>query len=197
MPRIFAYVRVSTEEQTTDNQVLEIEAAGFEIKANRIITEVVSGSTPISRRPGFQQLMVKMEEGDVLVVSKLDRLGRNAIDVATTVARLQEISIKVYCLALGGADLTSPAGKMTMHILSAVAQFERDILVERTKAGLKRAIAQGKKPGRPPILDKDGEALVAQALGEGQSIASIARDFAISRQSVMRIRDKIGAKKPR
>jgi putative DNA-invertase from lambdoid prophage Rac len=194
MPRTFAYVRVSTDEQTTDNQILEIEAAGFTIEPQRIITEVISGSAPIDKRPGFARLLDRMERGDILVVTKLDRLGRNAIDVANTVARLEEIGIKIHCLALGGMDLTSSAGKMTMHVINAVAQFERDLLIERTRAGMKRAKAQGKRVGRPPILDRDGEKLIEQALASGQSVASIARDYAISRQTVMRIRD---AKKPR
>lgn len=70
--------------------------------------------------------------GDVLVVTKLDRLGRNAIDVQQTVGMLEGKGIRVHCLALGGVDLTSPAGKMTMGVLAAVAEFERDLLIERT-----------------------------------------------------------------
>src|SRR5471030_3169010 len=106
MPRTFAYVRVSTTGQTTENQIQEIEAAGFTVSARRVVSETVSGSSAIEQRPGFMRLLDKLEQDDVLIVTKLDRLGRNAIDVATTVARLAELGVRVHCLALGGIDLT-------------------------------------------------------------------------------------------
>lgn len=149
MSRIFAYCRVSTTGQTTENQVLEIKTAGFDLQPQRVIEETISGSTSTSERKGFATLLDRMESGDVLVVTKLDRLGRNAIDVQSTVERLEGKGIRVHCLALGGVDLTSPAGKMTMGVLAAVAQFERDLLIERTQAGLERAKAEGKVLGRP------------------------------------------------
>ena len=112
MSRIFAYVRVSTIEQTTENQVREIRAAGFNIESKRIVRENISGSVAASQRPGFSKLVDRMEEGDVLVVAKLDRLGRNAIDVRATVEQLASMGVRVHCLALGGVDLTSAAGRM-------------------------------------------------------------------------------------
>jgi hypothetical protein len=84
----------------------------------------------------------------VLVVTKLDRLGRNSIDVQTTVKRLDEMGVRVHCLALGGVDLTSPAGKMTMGVIAAVAQFERDLLIERTLSGQARAPVRLDRPMR-------------------------------------------------
>ena len=138
MPRTFAYARVSTTEQNPENQIKEIKEAGFVIEPHRIITETISGSMYISRRKGFGHLLDKMEKGDILVVTKLDRLGRDAIDVSTTVAKLEKMGIKVHCLALGGVDLTSSAGKMTMEVINAIAQFERDLLIERTQSGLAR-----------------------------------------------------------
>ncbi len=114
MPRIFAYCRVSTVEQTTENQRMEIEAAGFAIEARRLIEENISGSVAAKERPGFMRLIDRMESGDVLVVSKLDRLGRNAMDVRSTVEQLASVGVRVHCLTLGGVDLTSPAGKMRM-----------------------------------------------------------------------------------
>ena len=149
MSRTFAYCRVSTAEQTNDNQLLDIANAGFSVEPQRIIEETVSGSVPASERAGFQKLLDRMEAGDVLIVTKLDRLGRNSMDVRWTVEVLAERGIKVHCLALGGVDLTSPAGKMTMQVLGAVAEFERDLLIERTQSGLNRAVQQGKKLGRP------------------------------------------------
>src|SRR5579872_5606823 len=152
MARTFAYCRVSTTDQTTENQIKEIEAAGFKIDRKRVVTETVSGSIAAGQRKGFARLRDRLEESDVLVVTKLDRLGRSALDVRATVDALADMGVRVHCLALGGVDLTSAAGKMTMGVLNAVAEFERDLLVERTQAGLARANAQGKTLGRPPAL---------------------------------------------
>lgn len=192
MTRIFAYVRVSTFEQETQNQVMEIRAAGFSVEPHRIITETISGSRAIAQRSGFGRLMEKMEQGDVLIVTKLDRLGRDAIDVSSTVARLEERGIRVHCLALGGVDLTSSAGKLTMGVINAVAQFERDLLIERTQAGLARAKSEGKTLGRPPALSGERQYLVRQRLANGESVSAIARDIKTSRQTIMRVRDAAG-----
>jgi putative DNA-invertase from lambdoid prophage Rac len=190
MPRTFAYVRVSTSGQTTENQIQEIEAAGFSIEPRRVIAETVSGSVALGQREGFIRLMDKLEASDVLVVTKLDRLGRNAIDVAATVAKLEELGVRVHCLALGGVDLASPAGRMTMAVINAVAQFERDLLVERTQAGLARAKAEGKALGRRASLSETRKKEVLQALADGMSIAALARKFATSRQTIMRVRNE-------
>ncbi|WP_133175789.1 recombinase family protein, partial [Yersinia pestis] len=114
------------------------------------------------------------ESQDVLVVTKLDRLGRNAMDVRSTVELLETRGVKVHCLALGGVDLTSAAGKMTMQVLSAVAEFERDLLVERTQAGLARARKEGKRAGRPPAFTPEQKTVVLQKIQAGTPIAQIA-----------------------
>jgi len=189
MPRTFAYVRVSTIGQTTDNQILEIESAGFKVDPWRIIAETVSGSVAISQRRGFARLLDKLEPDDVLVVTKLDRLGRDAIDVSATVAKLAETGVRVHCLALGGVDLTSSTGKLTMGVINAVAEFERDLLVERTQAGLIRAKAEGKTLGRPASLTDDQRRDVEQRLVDGVSVSTLAREFKTSRQTIMRVRD--------
>lgn len=191
MPRIFAYTRVSKTQQEPGNQIKEIEEAGFVIEPHRIMTEMISGSMPITRRKGFARLLDKMEKGDVLVVTKLDRLGRDAIDVSTTVAKLEKMEIRVHCLALGGVNLTSSAGKMTMGVINAVAQFERDLLIERTQSGLARAKLNGKKLGRPQVLSELQRKKIIQELQEEKTIASIARNFNTSRQTIMRIRDTL------
>lgn len=190
MSRIFAYVRVSTVGQTTENQLGEIRAAGFQVEPRRIIAETVSGSVAASERPGFAKLVDRLEEGDILVVTKLDRLGRNAMDVRKTVDRLDERGIKVHCLALGGVDLTSPAGRMTMGVINAVAEFERDLLIERTQAGLIRAKAEGKTLGRPPRLTEVQRQAVIRKLEDGASISRLARDFDVSRLTITRVRDR-------
>jgi len=189
MSRTFAYVRVSKMQQETENQIREIESAGFAIQPHRIITETISGSMPISRRKGFTLLLEKMETGDVLIVTKMDRLGRDAIDVSITVAKLERMGIRVHCLALGGVDLTSSAGKMTMGVINTVAQFERDLLIERTQSGLDRAKSNGKTLGRPNALSESQRKQTIQQIHEGKTIAVIARQFNVSRQTIMRIRD--------
>lgn len=102
MSRTFAYARVSTADQTAVNQIREIEAAGFSVDKRRVVTESISGSVSANQRPGFLKLLDKMEEGDVLIVTKLDRLGRNAMDVRTTVEDLSNRGVRIHCLALGG-----------------------------------------------------------------------------------------------
>jgi len=194
MPRTFAYVRVSTAGQTTENQVREIEAAGFKVEARRVVSETVSGSSAIEQRPGFMRLLDKLEPDDVLIVTRLDRLGRNAIDVATTVDRLATAGVRVHCLALGGVDLTSSAGRMTMGVINAVAQFERDLLIERTQAGLQRAKAEGATFGRPATLDAIQRDAVRMALAAGASVSVLAKQHGTSRQTIMRARDAIPAR---
>lgn len=190
MSRVFAYCRVSTTDQVTENQRREIAAAGFTIDKRRLVEESISGSVAAAERPGFQKLMDKLEEGDVLVVTKLDRLGRNAMDVRATVEKLAGMGVRVHCLALGGVDLTSAAGKMTMGVIAAVAEFERDLLIERTQAGINRAREAGKAFGRPPALTPEQQQHAAQRIAVGDAIAAIARDFNTTRQTIMRLRAK-------
>lgn len=188
MPRTFAYVRVSTAGQTTENQLHEIENAGFSVEPRRIVSETVSGSTAAVQRSGFTRLIDKLETGDILVVTKLDRLGRNAMDVRATVDKLATLGVRVHCLALGGADLTSAAGKMTMQVIAAVAEFERDLLVERTQSGLVRARAEGKTLGRPGALTDGQREEVTQRLSRGESVSALARAYETSRQTILRAR---------
>jgi putative DNA-invertase from lambdoid prophage Rac len=111
------------------------------------------------------------------------------MDVRATVEQLASSGIRVHCLALGGVDLTSPAGKMTMQIIAAVAEFERDLLIERTQSGINRAKAEGKQFGRRPTLNTEQKAAVLQSLDAGASIAEIAREFKTTRQTIMRVRE--------
>jgi len=191
MTRTFAYVRVSTSGQTTENQLHEIEAAGFQIEPRRIVSETISGSTAINQRKGFMLLVDRLESGDVLIVTKLDRLGRNAMDVSATVGNLAAMGVRVHCLALGGVDLASSSGRMTMYVLNAVAQFERDLLIERTQAGLNRARSEGKILGRPPTFTEKQKRDVYDQLVAGMSVSAIARRFSTSRQTIMRVRDEL------
>ena len=186
MARTFAYCRVSTSDQTTDNQVREIEAAGFTIEPKRVITETVSGSVSAMERKGFARLVDRLEAGDVLIVTKLDRLGRNAMDLRATVEKLAGEGVRVHCLALSGVDLTSPAGKMTMGVISAVAEFERDLLIERTQAGLSRAKAEGKALGRPSALSQEQLEAVKARRAAGVSLGTLAKEYGVSRAAIQR-----------
>ena len=131
-----------------------------------------------------------MENGDVLIVTKLDRLGRDAMDVRKTVEQLATSDIRVHCLALGGVDLTSPAGKMTMQVISAVAEFEKDLLLERTHSGIARARASGKRFGRPPALSDEQKIVVLQRLNDGASVSAVATEFNTTRQTILRVKEK-------
>lgn len=186
MARTFAYCRVSTADQTTDNQVREIEAAGFAIEPRRVIAETVSGSVAAMERKGFAKLADRLEAGDVLIVTKLDRLGRNAMDVRKTVEALAVVGVRVHCLALGGIDLTSSAGKMQMGVLSAVAEFERDLLIERTQDGLSRVKAEGKVLGRPAALTADQQLAVRSSRADGVSLGVLAKRYGVSRAAIQR-----------
>ena len=186
MTRTFAYCRVSTADQTTANQVSEIYAAGFSVEPKRIIAETVSGSVPAMERKGFAKLVDRLEAEDVLIVTKLDRLGRNAMDVRATVERLAAEGVRVHCLALGGVDLTSPAGKMTMGVIAVVAEFERDLLIERTQSGLTRAKAEGKRLGRPMALTDAQQVEIVAKRKIGVSLRALAEEYGTSLASVQR-----------
>ena len=185
--RTFAYLRVSTVGQTTDNQLLEIQAAGFVVEPHRVVAETISGSVPAFQRPQFSKLLERIETGEILIVTKLDRLGRNASDVRSTVERLTAMGVKVHCLALGGVDLTSPSGKMIMSVLSSVSELERDLLVERTQSGLARAKAQGKKLGRKPKLTPEDRSQIRVLKTQGASLATLAKQYGVSRSLIQHV----------
>lgn len=183
----FAYGRVSTKDQTTENQRQEIEAAGYKI--DYFFSDTVSGKTSTSQRPQFMAMLKQIREGETLVVTKLDRIGRDAQDVGATIKTLAKFKIKVVVLQLGDLDLTSSAGKMMLTMLSAVAEMERDLLVERTHAGLARARAEGKTLGRTPKTTPEQQAEMKRlyAEGKGETISALARDFKVSRATVLSI----------
>lgn len=162
----------------------EVKSAGFDVQSSRVIEETISGSIAATERPGFQKLLERMENGDVLIVTKLDRLGRNAMDVRQTVENLAAMGIRVHCLALGGVDLTSAAGKMTMQVLGAVAEFERDLLIERTQQGLIRAKAEGKKLGRPEATNTT--AVVQRLKAQDKTQAQTASELGLGIATVKR-----------
>jgi putative DNA-invertase from lambdoid prophage Rac len=188
MSRVFAYARVSTNDQVTENQRDEVAAAGYAITPARYVEEKVSGSVQAMQRPAFSRLVDKLEEGDTLVVTKIDRIGRDSIDVQQTVAMFAERKVRLIVLQLGNLDLTSAAGALIVKVLAAMADFERSLIVERTKAGQARARAEGKRMGRPSKTTAEQKSAIRLALG-GASVSQVAREFKISRASVIAIRE--------
>jgi len=187
---IFAYGRVSTKDQTTENQRQEIEQAGFTVDY-WFADEGVSGKVSAKQRPQFKTLLDQIRDGETLVVSKLDRLGRDAQDVGATIKELASRRIEVIVLQLGKLDLASSAGKLMLAMLAAIAEMERDLLVERTKSGLARAKAEGKVLGRPVKTSYIQRAAIIRERAAGSNISSLSRSFGISRASVMRILGEI------
>ena len=183
---IFAYSRVSTKDQPIANQMLDIEKAGCTV-AYWFADEGVSGKVSARQRPQFKALLAKIRDGQTLVVSKLDRLGRDAQDVGATIKMLAERKIVVIVLQLGTLDLASPAGKLMLTMLAAVAEMERDLLVERTQSGLARAKAEGKVLGRPTKTTDAQRAEIIDMRKGGSSISALSRTYGISRASIMRV----------
>jgi putative DNA-invertase from lambdoid prophage Rac len=178
----FAYGRVSTSLQETENQRLELAKAGWTI--DYWFADVISGKSASAQRPAFKELLTKIRDGETLLVSKLDRLGRDAIDVLQTVRDLGKRDIKVVVHQLGSTDLTSPAGKLLLSMLAAVAEMERDLLIERTQAGLARARAAGTKLGRPSKIAPEQRSIIIDAIMRGVSVSALARTYAVSRATI-------------
>ena len=183
---IFGFGRVSTMEHTTGNDRQDFQAAGYAIDY-WYADEGVSGKVPAMQRPEFAKMLSQIRNGETLVVTKLDRLGRDAQDVGATIKMLAARSIEVIVMQLGKLDLTSPAGKLMLTMLAAVAEMERDLLVERTQSGLARARAEGKALGRPSRTTPEQRAMIAKRHKAGESISALAREHGLSRASIMRI----------
>lgn len=189
---VFGYGRVSTSQQTTENQRLELDKAGYQIEPDFwFADEGVSGKIAASQRPSFNRMLGHIRKGETLVVSKLDRLGRDSIDVLQTVRQLGERGVQVVVVQLGNTDLTSAAGKLLLTMLAAVAEMERDLLVERTQAGLARAKAEGKILGRPSKTTPEQRADIRLRLSAGESVSVLARAYNVSRASIIGIRSNI------
>lgn len=186
----FAYGRVSTAEQTAKNQRLELEQAGYQI--DYWFEDLgISGKTCASQRPQFVRLLDRIRAGETLVVAKLDRLGRDAVDVLQTIRDLEARGVAVIVHQLGRVDLTSPAGRLLLTMLSAVAEMERGLLVERTQAGLERAKAEGKQLGRKPKTTAEQRQEIKRRARAGETVSGLAREFGVSRATIISIRDGV------
>ena len=176
-----AYYRVSTTEQHIDNQRAEINKT-YKIR-KEFIDEGISGTVKASERPGFATMLEYLREGDTLITVDLDRLGRDSIDVQQTVSKLKASGVNVIITRMG-VDLNSDAGELLITILSKVAEMERKKMLERQKAGIERAKAEGKFKGRQSTNDA---VAIYQYRQAGYSIADTASYFAVSTATVKRL----------
>ncbi len=158
-----------------------LHAAGCE----RIFTDTISGA--VSARPGLDEALSFLRSGDVLVVWRLDRLGRSLKYLIETINRLHERGIGFKSLT-EQIDTTTSGGKLIFHVFGALAEFERDLIRERTQAGLAAARARGKQGGRPKKLESATKVAMAMALyaDKGNSIADICKTLGISRATLYR-----------
>jgi DNA invertase Pin-like site-specific DNA recombinase len=174
------YARVSTDDQNLDLQRDALNSAGCE----QIFTDQVSGTR--ARRPGLEQALSHLRAGDTLVVWRLDRLGRSLRHLIDTVTDLQEKGIGFKSLT-ESIDTTTSGGKLVFHIFGALAEFEREIIRERTQAGLQAARARGKTGGRPKALTEKQVAMLRQlAADPNRSVEEICQTLGISRMTFYR-----------
>lgn len=177
---LIGYARVSTEDQNPDLQHDALTKAGCE----QIFTDQISGTK--ARRPGLEQALSHLRSGDTLVVWRLDRLGRSLRHLIDTVTDLQDKGIGFKSIT-ESIDTTTSGGKLVFHIFGALAEFEREIIRERTKAGLSAARARGRKGGRPKVLSTSKAEMARQLYADKtHSIAEICDTLGISRVTLWR-----------
>lgn len=178
---LIGYARVSTPSQSLDLQIKALKEAG----CDRIFTDVASGAK--TARPGLKDAEMVLREGDALVVWKLDRLGRSIQHLIESVNTLKKRGIGFRSLQ-EAIDTQSSGGKLVFHIFSALAEFERDLIRERTNAGLEAARARGKKGGRPKSLDQPKNITLLKQMhtDPNYSISDICKTLAISRSTFYR-----------
>lgn len=180
---LIGYARVSTQDQTLNLQKDALEKIG----CNKIFTDTASGAT--TERQGLDEAIAYVREGDTLVVWKLDRLGRSLKHLIETITNLNNRKIGFKSLT-ENIDTTTSGGKLIFHIFGALAEFERDIIRERTKAGLQAARARGRKGGRPKAktLNTSKKIAIAQALynDKTNSIDDICKTLNVSRATLYR-----------
>ena len=181
MSAVIAYVRVSTDDQTTENQRRAI-AARYSV-THWFADDGVSGAVAAADRPGLSKLLGFVREGDAVIVSAIDRLGRNTLDVLATVERIRSAGASLVSMR-EGFDLATPAGRMMLTMLAAVAELERSNIKARQLAGLERARAEGRNLGRAKVIDD--ASVAAWRAQKGASIKQTALEFGVSVASVKR-----------
>lgn len=191
---LIGYARVSTEDQRMDLQIDALRKAGCD-DDDFIYKEHASGKT--AKRAELQRCLGTLRKGDTLVVYKLDRLGRSMKDLISIVTKLGERGVEFRSLT-ENIDTTTPAGTFFFHLFGSFAQFERDLISERTKAGLAAARARGRRGGRKRKLSEKQAKLAVKILNEDQSLKheEVAKGMGVSRATLYRTWDHFGITPP-
>ncbi len=179
---IWGYARVSTVDQDPQLQLDALAAAG--VAADHVVVDQASGSR--KDRHGLNQLLTQLEDGDVLVVWKLDRLGRSLSHLVTVVDDLGRRGVEFRSLT-EALDTTSAGGRLIFHVMAAIAQFERELIIERTRAALAAARAKARPLGRPSRVTREQYQLVHQMAAAGRSHRVIASSTGLTRHVVGRL----------
>ena len=180
MGHLLGYARVSTADQQPHLQVDALEHAG----CYRVFTETASGAA--ADRPVLEQVLDQLRPGDTLVVWKLDRLGRSLRHLVDTVSGLAGRGVGFRSLQ-EQVDTTTPGGKLVFHVFAALAEFERDLIRERTGAGLAAARARGRQGGRPSVMTPHKLRVAREMYASKQyTVAAIAKTLGVSRASIYR-----------
>jgi DNA invertase Pin-like site-specific DNA recombinase len=158
--RLVGYARVSTGQQDLNLQLDALQKYGVSRKL--IFTDKISGTT--RERPGLDACLQELRSGDVLLVWRLDRLGRSVRHLVTLIDELQDKGVGFRSVCDGAIDTTTPSGELIFHVFSALAQFERRLIQERTRAGIAAARARGRKGGRPAVRHTDARVVLAKKL---------------------------------
>ena len=175
------YARVSTNDQNLENQIALLKEAG----CKDIFQEKISGAK--KSRPELENLLSRIREGDTLVVCKLDRLARSTHHLLEIVETLREKKATFCSLGEPWADTTSHAGKMIMTVFAGIAEFERDLIRERTSIGREAAMKRGVRFGRPKKLSPEQKKLILQLREEGNSVTELAKTFNVDRSTIYRL----------
>jgi DNA invertase Pin-like site-specific DNA recombinase len=181
MGRTIGYARVSTQDQSLDMQVTALKAAGCDIVFED--NGLGGGSTD---RPGLKLALAAAQAGDTLLVWKIDRLARSLRDLTEIIATLADGQVGFRSLT-EALDISSACGRFTLQILSAVAELEREIIRERTRAGMKAAKERGAKIGRRPVLTPDELAIATARATAGEPITAIAKSLGVGRSTLYRL----------
>ena len=182
---IYGYARVSTDGQSVDAQVKALRAARVP-KAN-IFCETASGAK--SDRAELRKALSKLGKGDVLLVTRLDRLARSTRDLLNTLDTIAKAGAGFRSLADAWADTTTPHGRLMLTVLGGLAEFERDLIRARTSEGRERAKKRGVRMGRPPILTPHQRREALRRLDEGETTRELGRVFNVSANTISRLRD--------
>jgi DNA invertase Pin-like site-specific DNA recombinase len=178
------YARVSTGHQSLDQQIDALTAVG--VKANRVYSDKLSGTSTREQRPGLAALLDYAREGDAIVVVGIDRLGRNAAEVMTTIRELGEHKIVLRSLR-EGIDTSNATGRMVAGVLASLAELELELGRERRSAAREARRARGQSIGRPKKLDESKAALAQRMHASGEPAATIASALGVSRATVYRV----------